>query len=59
MTDALFSKGFKRPVLWDHRIKDYHNRDLVDKEWRNLSQALNLYLVYTQVYVQICRTEFM
>jgi hypothetical protein len=22
----------KRPVLWDHRIKDYHNRDFVDKE---------------------------
>jgi hypothetical protein len=42
MTDAVISEGFKRQVLWDHRIKDYHNRDFVDKEWRNLSQTLNL-----------------
>jgi hypothetical protein len=24
MTEALISEGFKRPILWDHRIKDYH-----------------------------------
>ena len=59
MTEALISKGFKSPVLWDHRTKDCHNRDFVDKEWRNLSQTLYLYLVYTQIYVQMCRTEFM
>jgi hypothetical protein len=38
--EALISEVFKRPVLWDNRIKDYHNRDLVDKEWRKLSQTL-------------------
>ena len=53
MTGALISKLFKRPVLWDHRIKDYHNRDFVDKECGNLSQTPHLYLVYTQIYVQI------
>ena len=37
ITEALISEVFKRPVLWDHRIKNYHNRDFVDKEWRNLS----------------------
>ena len=42
MTEPLFSEIFKRPVLWDHRIKDYQNRDFVDKEWRNLSQTLNI-----------------
>ena len=42
MTEAVISDVFKRPVLWDLRIKDYHNRDFVDKEWRNLSQALKI-----------------
>jgi hypothetical protein len=36
MTEALISEVFKRPVLWDHKIKNY-NRDFVDKEWRHLS----------------------
>jgi hypothetical protein len=42
MTEAVISEGFKRRVLWDHRIKDYHNSDFVDKEWLNLSQTLKL-----------------
>ena len=37
MTETLISKVFESPVLWDDRIKDYHNRDFVGKEWRNLS----------------------
>jgi hypothetical protein len=37
MTEVIISEVFKIPVLWDHTIKDYHNRDFVDKEWRNLS----------------------
>jgi hypothetical protein len=41
-TEALLAKVFKRPVLWDHRIKSYNNRDFVDKEWRNLSQTMNI-----------------
>jgi hypothetical protein len=27
-------------VLWDHRNNAYHNRDMVDKEWDNVSQAV-------------------
>jgi len=42
MAEALISEVFKRPVLWDHRIKNYHNRDFGGKEWRNLSQTLNI-----------------
>jgi len=42
MTEALISEAFKRPVLWDHRMKGYHNRDLTEKEWRNLSQTLEI-----------------
>lgn len=59
MTEALVSKVFKRPVLWDYRIKDCHNRDFVDEEWRNLSQTLHMYLICTQIYAQICKTKFM
>ena len=32
ITEALMSEVFNRPVLWDHRIKNYRNRDFVDKE---------------------------
>ena len=59
MTEALISKDFKRPVLWGHRNKDYHTRKSVDTEWMNHSHTLHLYLVYTQMYVQICITEIM
>jgi len=58
-TEALISEVFKRPVLWDHRNKNYHNRDFVDERWWNLSQRLHLCLVCTQIYVQICRTGFL
>jgi hypothetical protein len=37
MAEDVISKVIKRPVLWDVQIKDYHNRDFVDMEWRNLS----------------------
>jgi hypothetical protein len=40
--ESLISEVFKRPVLWDHRNKAYHNRDLVDKEWDNVSQAVGI-----------------
>jgi hypothetical protein len=49
MAEALISEVFKRSVLWDHRIKDYHNRDFVDKEWRNLSQTLNISSKYRYI----------
>jgi len=46
MTEALISEVFKRPVLWDHRMKGYHNRDLIQKEWRNLSETLEISSTY-------------
>ena len=52
ITEALISEVFKRPVLWGHRIKNYHNRDFVDKEWRNLSQTLNISSKY--YYIAFC-----
>jgi len=60
MTEALISEVFKRLVVWDHRIKDYHNRDFVDKEWRNLSQTLNIsskyyYIAFVfDLYTNLC-----
>ena len=60
MAEVLISEVFKRPVLWDHRIKYYHNRDFVDKEWRNLSQTLNISRKYCYIacvfslYTNLC-----
>ena len=60
ITEALILEVFKRPVLWDHRIKNYHNRDFVDKEWRNLSQTLNVSSEYYYIafvcglYTNLC-----
>ena len=60
MTEALISKIFKRLVLWDHQIKDYHNRDSVDKEWRNLSQIMKISSKYYYIafvfglYTNLC-----
>jgi hypothetical protein len=66
-SEALISKVFKRPVLWDHRIKDYRNRDFVDKERRNLSQTLNVsskyyymafvFGLYTNVCAEVATSE--
>jgi hypothetical protein len=41
-TEALISEVFKRPVLWDHQNKGYHNRKYVDKEWNNVSDKLGI-----------------
>jgi len=63
MTEVLISGVFKRLVLWDHKIKDYHNRDFVDKELRNLSQALDISIKYYYVafvfglYTNLCTED--
>jgi len=57
MTEAPSAEVFKRLVLWDHRIKDYYNRDFADKEWRKLSQTLKIiskYYYITFVLVYTC-----
>jgi len=60
ITEALISEVFKRPVLWEYKIKNYHNRDVVDKEWRNLSQTLNIRSKYYYIpfvfglYTNLC-----
>jgi len=60
IAETIISEVFKRPVMWDHRIKDYNNRDFVDKEWRNLSQTLNISSKYCYrafvfcLYTNVC-----
>jgi len=60
MTEALISEVYKRPVLWDHKIKNYHNRGFVDKEWRSLSQTINISSKYYYIglvfnlYTNLC-----
>jgi len=57
MTEALIPEVFKRPVLWDHRIKDYHNRTSLTRngvtfQTLNISSKyLHMYLVYTQIHI--------
>jgi hypothetical protein len=63
ITEALISEVFKRPVLWDHKIKDYHHRDFVDNEWRNLSYTLYISIKYyymafvCALYTNLCTEE--
>jgi len=54
MAEVLISEVFKRPVLWDHIIKNDHNRDFVDKEWSNLSQTLNISSKYCYIALLFC-----
>jgi len=53
MEEVLISEVFKRPVLWDHRIKNY-NRDFVDKKCRNLLQTLNISSKYCYIAFVFC-----
>ena len=54
MTEAVISEAFKGSVLWDHRIKNYHNRNFFDKEWRNLSHTLKISSKYYYVAIVFC-----
>jgi len=60
ITEAVISEVFKRSVLWDHRFKDYHIRNFIDKEWRNLSHTLKISSKYYYVatvfglYTNLC-----
>ena len=54
MAEVIISEVFKRPVLWDHRIKNYHNRGFVDREWRILSQTLNISSRYCYIAFVFC-----
>ena len=45
MTQALIPKVYMRPLPWDDRIKDCHNRNFVNKGGRNPSQTLHFLLV--------------
>jgi hypothetical protein len=48
-TESLISGVFKGQVLWDNRIKDYNNRDFVDKECRKTSGNI--------AFTSICKAE--
>ena len=40
--DALIAEVYKRPVLWDHRNKEYHNRQCVDTAWSSVAHKLGV-----------------
>jgi hypothetical protein len=50
MMDALISKVFKRPVLWDHWIKDYHNRD----SWQGMEEPFPDTPFVFGLYTNLC-----
>ena len=38
--EALIAEVYKKPVLWDHRNKEYHNRQCVDTAWSSVANKL-------------------
>jgi hypothetical protein len=40
--EALIAEVYKRPVLWDHRNKEYHNRQCVDTAWSSVAHKLGV-----------------
>jgi hypothetical protein len=40
--EALIAEVYKRPVLWDHRNKEYHNRQCVDTAWSSVASKLGI-----------------
>jgi hypothetical protein len=40
--EALIAEVYKRPVLWDHRNKEYHNRQCVDTAWTSVAHKLGV-----------------
>ena len=40
--EALIAEVHKRPVLWDHRNKEYHNRQCVDTAWNSVAHKLGI-----------------
>ena len=41
-TDALISKVFLRPAIWEKRLKVYANRAVVGKCWREISEEMEV-----------------
>ena len=39
--EQLIAAVFKRPLIWDKRMKEYANRNLVDKAWKEISKEMN------------------
>ena len=40
--DKLIVAVFKRPTIWDKRTKQYANRNLVDKAWKEISEEVGI-----------------
>ena len=50
LNQLLIGEIFQRSLLWDHRLKDYHNRNVVDHEWDNVARALNITSIVSAVF---------
>ena len=62
-TEVLINTIQERPILWDKRDKNYHNRLLSHREWENLA-TLNgttskydtvIYYCYCYDYYTLCK----
>ena len=41
-TEILIAEVFKRPCIWDKRIKEYANRNIVDGAWKEISKEMSV-----------------
>ena len=39
--DQLIAAVFTKPLIWDKRMKEYANRNLVDKAWKEISKEMD------------------
>lgn len=39
-TETFITEVFTRPVVWDQRNKHYHNRIIVDNNWKNIEAVM-------------------
>lgn len=40
-TDKLLASVHARPALYEYRLADHHNNDVVDKLWQDVGKELN------------------
>ena len=41
-TEIIIDAVRERPILWDSRLNDYHNRTAVDNEWADLASTFDI-----------------
>ena len=56
-TEILIAEVFKRPCIWDKRIKEYANRNIVDRAWKEISKEMSVEVKFFFILPFIIRKE--